>query len=515
MARWSRFELAADRRLVKGLTAGSGDALAKLYDIYAERLFDYCWSSLGDVRNSANIVHDTLIDAYRRAGRMRDRDRLRAWLYAAARRRCIQQRRGGGALTWECAGTPGGSAGHRKEFEPADSGANPRGTARTDSLTAARSAAVGAATRTAKDAPNGRGSGTSGTAGPPESFGSVGERAGKASKNGASSAETAGKRAAGVAESCKRVRKAFHRLPVADQEAIFLAARHDLDVADLAVTLGESHRRVQSRLARSRAWLSEALPTMDPSTALDQHGAPQLPPELRNRVLHAGSDPELAGYRNDIVARAGALSPDGFPRQPDSRSPLARRWLLAATGLGAAFVAVASVLMMLGPPVPGTQGQWPFESVPAPKPSKSVPDTAPQPPENPTLPPPPGEVRPGDRDEIAAPAKIEPNRPSAPPTYAARAKLVVRPNEINLGGYSEAKIRLRAENGTVDWTARDNVGAITLSRTYGSVSAGDEDTIVVGLNRALITLPGFATITVTESDGREHSVYVSWSASLL
>jgi DNA-directed RNA polymerase specialized sigma24 family protein len=93
MPRWSRFTPAADRRLVKGLHDGDEDALAALYDVYAERLFDYSMALLDDARIAADVVHDTFIDAARRAPRLRDRAQLRPWLYAAARRRCLQRKR--------------------------------------------------------------------------------------------------------------------------------------------------------------------------------------------------------------------------------------------------------------------------------------------------------------------------------------------------------------------------------------------------------------------------------------
>src|SRR3954469_2352923 len=91
MAKWSRFAPAADRRLVKGLLDGDDDALATLYDVYAERLYDYCLALVDDEHDAADVVHDTLIDAARRTPRMRERERLRAWLYAGARRRCLRQ----------------------------------------------------------------------------------------------------------------------------------------------------------------------------------------------------------------------------------------------------------------------------------------------------------------------------------------------------------------------------------------------------------------------------------------
>ncbi|MBX6767734.1 MAG: RNA polymerase sigma factor, partial [Actinomadura rubrobrunea] len=93
MPRWSSFDGAADRTLVQGINSGDGTSLAALYDAYSERLYDYCVSMTGEYKTAVDIVHDTFIDAWRRAPRMRDHTRLRAWLYGAARRRCLQRGR--------------------------------------------------------------------------------------------------------------------------------------------------------------------------------------------------------------------------------------------------------------------------------------------------------------------------------------------------------------------------------------------------------------------------------------
>lgn len=454
MARWSRFEPAADRRLVKGLTAGDEESLAKLYDIYAERLYDYCGSCVSDARSAGNVVHDTLIDAYRRVGRLRDRDRLRAWLYAAARRRCIQQGRNG-TMSWDC---------------------------------------TGAAAPGADEVENG----------------------------------------ALAGDLCQRVQKAFKKLSLADQEALFLALRHDLDAADLGVILGESQRRTQSRLDRGRVWLTHAAPVSSVSIALDPHQAPKLPANLRHRVLHSASDPELAGYRADIVARAGGLGPDGFPRQPGSRTPLRRRWLFAGSGLSAAVTGVAAVLLLVSSSTSGA-GTWPFDPAPQPQPSKSLPSTGAPPKTTPPGQGPGHGDRPAPRPitggDGAANPSPQPQHP--PPTLPGR--LTVRPDRIDLSGKDEARIFLRAENDAVTWTAAELSPAISLSRVRGTVPAGGEMTVRVVLNRGLVQLPGTTPITILESTGtqsteigplgiigtgdaygsRKHTVLVSWPLSLL
>lgn len=97
MTHWSGFDAAADRRLLKRLADGSAPALADVYDIYAERLYDYALHFTDDVHVARELVHDALIDAVRRAPRMRDRRRLRPWLYGAVRRRAMTRRPDGWA----------------------------------------------------------------------------------------------------------------------------------------------------------------------------------------------------------------------------------------------------------------------------------------------------------------------------------------------------------------------------------------------------------------------------------
>ena len=93
MPRLSTSARSADRELVKGLNEGDEAALAALYDEYAERLYDYALSMTGDGKTAAEVVHDTFIDASRRAPRMRDHLHLGSWLYGAARRRCVRRGR--------------------------------------------------------------------------------------------------------------------------------------------------------------------------------------------------------------------------------------------------------------------------------------------------------------------------------------------------------------------------------------------------------------------------------------
>jgi DNA-directed RNA polymerase specialized sigma24 family protein len=100
MPRWSAFAPEIDRGLVAELNDGEENALAKLYDAYVEQMFDYAVSLSGEGKAAEALVHDVFIDAARRGPRLRDRERFRAWLYAAVRRRGMERNRARG-LAWD------------------------------------------------------------------------------------------------------------------------------------------------------------------------------------------------------------------------------------------------------------------------------------------------------------------------------------------------------------------------------------------------------------------------------
>lgn len=74
-----------DTELVTGVLAGDRDAFAAVYDRYADRLHDFCWSVLRDRDEAADAVQDTFVLAAQRLAQLNDPERLRPWLYAVAR----------------------------------------------------------------------------------------------------------------------------------------------------------------------------------------------------------------------------------------------------------------------------------------------------------------------------------------------------------------------------------------------------------------------------------------------
>jgi RNA polymerase sigma factor (sigma-70 family) len=111
-----------DARLVAASLAGDRAAFAAIYDRYADRLHDFCASMLRNREEAADATQDTFVVAAERLGQLRDRDRLRPWLYAIARsqalRRLRERRRFDPAA--EVTDVPAADAGPERAAEQAD-----------------------------------------------------------------------------------------------------------------------------------------------------------------------------------------------------------------------------------------------------------------------------------------------------------------------------------------------------------------------------------------------------------
>ena len=82
-----------DAELVRAVTAGDRGAFAAIYDRYADRLHDFCWSVLRDRDEAADATQDAFLVAAERLGQLRDPERLRPWLYAVARSQALRRAR--------------------------------------------------------------------------------------------------------------------------------------------------------------------------------------------------------------------------------------------------------------------------------------------------------------------------------------------------------------------------------------------------------------------------------------
>jgi RNA polymerase sigma factor (sigma-70 family) len=88
-----------DSELVAAVVAGDPEGLAEAYDKYSGPLYTYCRSLLREPADAADAVQDTFVIAASRLGGLRDRERLRPWLYAVARNECRRRIREKAATT--------------------------------------------------------------------------------------------------------------------------------------------------------------------------------------------------------------------------------------------------------------------------------------------------------------------------------------------------------------------------------------------------------------------------------
>jgi DNA-directed RNA polymerase specialized sigma24 family protein len=71
--------------------AADWSTFTEIFRGYAEYVFDYCITVLGDENEAAAATTVTFMAAQVLLGRLRDQDRLEAWLYALARRECTSK----------------------------------------------------------------------------------------------------------------------------------------------------------------------------------------------------------------------------------------------------------------------------------------------------------------------------------------------------------------------------------------------------------------------------------------
>ncbi|MES9604851.1 sigma-70 family RNA polymerase sigma factor [Actinomadura sp. NPDC000929] len=534
MPRLSTSAPTADRKLVKGLNEGDEAALAALYDEYGERLYDYALSMSGDGKAAADIVHDAFIDACRRAPRMRDHLYLSSWLYGAARRRCIRRGRPR-VLFWDRdgefsdapfldraeAGDPAPARPRSDELhdllraclsrlEPVDQevmlltdrhGLRPARLGATLGLSARRAAARVRRARAELDAALRREI----------------DRAGRECAAAAGAAEES--RSAAIPVLAARAPDRREEAPPPEPvRGPWWRFRRRGEVSPVDPATASHAAGCEDCRARSRVTAAELL---------GRAPAPVLPAALRHRVMHTATDPELAGYRADIAARGGTLTPSGLPSQPDVPSPFTRRWLFTGGGMVGALVAALAAALVMGPGIGGGTLSWPpFRTHPAPSITHERPEgqghggKAPQGPGGgaqvrPGQPPPEPQTHEKSQESPEGP-RPTPQHPAPPsPSPAPPGVLVVNPARVEMYGTKTAQVSLAAKSGPVSWTAMTSSNQLILSQMQGGMPEDGTTRLTVTLRTALIGLPGQGTLTFTDSEGAPHEVKVVWGATLL
>lgn len=258
--------------------------------------------------------------------------------------------------------------------------------------------------------------------------------------------------------------------------------------------------------------------------------APEPSEALRRRVLHTATDPELAGYRADIAARGGALTPEGLPTQPDVPSPFARRWMFATGGMGGALLTALAVIVFMGSQLGVPTFDWPYTHpnttrTQAGPPHHSAKDGGPEGPggdgDSGPVPPSPqldDPSRPPTSDPGKTgrpPVSTPPTVPTSPPGSPRPGTLRILTTKLELYGRTSGTIRLKAVDGPVTWTGASSSTQVTLQDRSGGLSPNGSRDLLVTLHTGLINLPGRAKLTFTTPHGPPQEVTVVWGISLL
>ncbi len=83
------WDAVSDAELARAAAAGDRGAFARIYDRYADRLYDFCAGILRDRDAAADCVQDAFCHAATGLGQLREPDKLRPWLYSIARHKAL------------------------------------------------------------------------------------------------------------------------------------------------------------------------------------------------------------------------------------------------------------------------------------------------------------------------------------------------------------------------------------------------------------------------------------------
>jgi RNA polymerase sigma factor (sigma-70 family) len=504
-----------DSEMVAAIVAGDSDGLAAAYDRYAAALHAYCRSLLTEPADAADAVQDTFIIAAAKVAGLRNRERLRPWLYAVARNECHRK------LRARATATGLDEAGDVTD-ESADVGARAE-RAELRELVSAAVAGLNPADR------------------------EVIELNLRHELDGADLAD-----ALGVPRNHAHALASRARAQFETSLGVLLVARSgrpscpDLDEmlagwdGQLTVLM---RKRLNRHIEHCDVCGERKRRELRPAMLLGLLPVVALPSSLRQQVLRLVSDdgPAARAYRARVGRRSEPYGPDGFPVPvaPLGRARSPRRYGLAAGAvaallvLGGGAVIVASLLgggpghaaASLHPPAttsapsPSGFAALPPSTGPAtPSPTASVTTPAaplPQPPPTtaqPIAPPAPRPTRTTQPPHTPRPSPSPSRSPTPPPppppgtltVSATSVVLQVPPN----GGIPTGSFTLTANGGPVTYSIALPAGSaptLAVTPSSGTLAAGQTQTITVtwsaesSLNAQLTISPGGATVNVSFS----------------
>lgn len=519
-----------DSEVVAAIVAGDPEGLAEAYDRYASPLFTYCRSLLREPADAADAVQDTFVIAASRLAGLRDRNRLRPWLYAVARNECHRRLRARAAQV----ATPPDAMPDVTDTSADVSGEAERGDLRMLLRSAIRGLNSGEADLVELQL-----------------------------RQGLDAAEVADVLGVSRNHAHALLSRARDQLEIS-LGALLVARSGRQDCAALDTMLQDwdgqltvlMRKRVNRHIERcpvcaerkKRELAPALLLGLAPLAALP---AAPAPPGLRAHVLRLASSnsPEAAAHRASVAQRIGPFGHQGFPKPLDPPKSLWWRTRQGQVAAGVAAAAVIAAATLIAVAVAGGgpghhQGAEALGTGPAPGSSigatssagpggqgssrhRSHPGGSASTPGAPTpaaggLPSPGGgslTTSPGATHGASPQPSTTSPQPSSPapstststtsPPPPPAGKLSVTPTSILLSLGGSTTISLTASGGPVSWSITESsslIGELTASPASGALSSGQTTTVSVTAGlltvRGQLTVdPGGTTVTVTIGSG--------------
>lgn len=80
-----------EKRLAEQAVKGNQEAFCELYDLYKDRLFRYAFYRLGDAASAEDAVSDSVLDAWKSIGALRNPRAFSPWIFRILNVKCSKQ----------------------------------------------------------------------------------------------------------------------------------------------------------------------------------------------------------------------------------------------------------------------------------------------------------------------------------------------------------------------------------------------------------------------------------------
>lgn len=90
----------ADLSLAQKIAGGDQLAMKQIYELHSGPLFHFVKTWLADPHEASDIVHETMLEVWKRAERFQGRSSLKSWIFSIARNKSIDKNRKSSRLSY-------------------------------------------------------------------------------------------------------------------------------------------------------------------------------------------------------------------------------------------------------------------------------------------------------------------------------------------------------------------------------------------------------------------------------